>query len=113
MTGIELPSGEVEYIGGYMDAVDIIRRYVGDDLADYCREQFEAADYETVLAQEKAKTDEIAVMQENEELRNVLEDIQSTLDQLIEREFEQKQRINKQEVFLTLTDVLEMIQRSL
>ena len=84
MTGVKLSSGEVEYINCTKDAEDIIRKYVGDDLAEYCRKQFEAADYETTLAQEKAKTDEEAVMQENEELRNVLGDVQDIIGNILD-----------------------------
>ena len=84
MTGIELLTGTVEYIDGYMDAIDIIRKYVGDDLAEYCREQFEAADYETTLAQEKAKTDEEAVMDENSELRDTLQEVQNMVGEILD-----------------------------
>lgn len=111
MTGIELPSGEVEYIDDYMDAVDIIRRLVGNDLADYCREQFETADYETVLAQEKAKTDEIAVMQENEELRDTLQEVQNMIEKILD-EYADHPKKPKYQIVKQLENIEGFIQQN-
>ena len=81
MEMITTPNG-VEYVNNDQDAVEIIRNYISDDMADYVGNkivEFDAVEWRN--AQEWA-SDYRAMEMENDEYRNELYEIKSQLEQI-------------------------------
>ena len=79
---IMTPNG-VETIFSDRDAVDIIRNYVSDDMADYVERKIVEFDEESYLAEQRWQSDYDAMEQENDEYRDALFEVKSQLEQIV------------------------------
>ena len=112
MKSVMTPDG-VEYISTPEDAVDLIYQYVGYDLAEYCAKRMEEVDETKLIAEMKAQSDCVAAEGEAEHYRDMLFDIKSVLELMLVREFENKKRLNKEEVYNSLQVIIDDITKEL
>ena len=80
------------------DIVDAIDEQMGHEFANYVGEYLEAADYETVLAKEKAETDERSYAMSCEEYHNQLQEVSEMLEQW-QNDIVNSKRLNKDKMF--------------
>jgi len=111
MEMITTPNG-IEYITDNQDAVELVRKYISDDMADYVENKIvEFDEVEWRNAQEWA-SDYRAMEMENEEWRNELDEINSKLQQ-ITYQADKQPGMSKRKILNELDLIIDHIQKLL
>lgn len=84
------------------DVLYYVREQMGEDVEEYLREIIGEADYEVALAEARAKTDEIAVMESNAEFQSMLMEVVEMLEKWKDM---LGGRVNKKKLFTEMNNL--------
>lgn len=97
------PNGSI-VISDKNDVVDIVRHYIGDELAEYIEQNIVAYDTEKERTEMKFNSDYTSIQMQNEEYHTCMVDAESALNTVI-NELAEGGRMNKVKLLQKLKDI--------
>lgn len=104
---LDTPDGPVTILNT-RDIREVLEKYVGYEFASYISEFLIEVDEEQSYAEARAETDADAIAEENDYLRDQLLETQEILTQITD-DITQKQRLNKNDLFVKLLALIDSI----
>lgn len=101
-------NGQAELIYNNRDLSEVARKNCGDDFANIIEQLADQSDYNTILAQEKAMTDEESYLASLESTTSCLRDILDTIENFQE-DMENTKRLQRGKVETLLESIARMI----